>query len=100
MCTRTAGMQLCVQGQLGCSYVYQGSWDASMCTRTAGMQLCVPRQLGCSYQGTVTLQERPRPGNYKDPFAVAVVSSCVTIGHVPKKISSVCSYVLVQSTVE
>ena len=32
--------------------------------------------------------------NYRDPFAVAVVRSGVIIGHVPRKISSVCSMFL------
>ena len=33
-------------------------------------------------------------GNYRDPFAVAVVKSGVTVGHVPKKISCTCSVFL------
>ena len=32
--------------------------------------------------------------NYRDPFAVAVVRSGVIVGHVPRKISSVCSMFL------
>lgn len=36
-------------------------------------------------------------GNHKDPFAVAVVKALVTIGHLPKKISSVCSMFLLRS---
>ena len=32
--------------------------------------------------------------NHWDPFAVAVVKSGVTVGHVPKKISSTCSMFL------
>ena len=32
--------------------------------------------------------------NYRDPFAVAVVRSGVILGHVPRKISSVCSMFL------
>ena len=58
----------------------------------------IPRQLGCSYWGKVTIGERlpckREPGNRKDPFAVAVVRSRDTVGHVPKKISSVCSMFL------
>ena len=32
--------------------------------------------------------------NYRDPFAVAVVRSGVIVGHVPRRISSVCSMFL------
>ena len=32
--------------------------------------------------------------NYHDPFAVAIVKSLVTVGHVPRKISSICSMFL------
>ena len=33
-------------------------------------------------------------GNPRDPFAVAVIRASVTVGHVPKKISSICSVFL------
>ena len=32
------------------------------------------------------------PGNSRDPFVAAVVKSDQTVGHVPLKISSVCSF--------
>ena len=35
-------------------------------------------------------------GNYRDPFAVAVVKSGVVVGHIPRKISSACSMFLRQ----
>ena len=35
-----------------------------------------------------------REVNYRDPFAVAVMRSGVVVGHVPRKISSVCSMFL------
>ena len=53
-----------------------------MCTRASGMQIleniCLARE----------------SMNSKDPFAVAVVKSQVTIGHIPRKISSICSMFL------
>ena len=54
-------------------HVYQEIWDAAL-----------GEQLTCSRE----------TGNRQDPFAVAVVRSLVTVGHVPKKISSVCSMFL------
>ena len=35
-----------------------------------------------------------REVNYRDPFAVAVMRSGGVVGHVPRKISSVCSMLL------
>ena len=37
------------------------------------------------------------PTNTRDPFAVAVVRSLVTVGHIPRKISSICSMFLPRS---
>ena len=54
-------------------HVYQGIWDADL-----GEQLPCQRE----------------PINSKDPFAVAVVKSHVTVGHIPRKISSICSMFL------
>ena len=54
-------------------HVYQDSWEAA-----------IGERLPCKRE----------PGNRKDPFAVAVVRSRDTVGHVPKKISSVCSMFL------
>ncbi len=51
-------------------HVYQEMWDAS-----------IHEELVCARE----------PGNRRDPFAVAVVKSDYTVGHVPLKISSVCS---------
>ena len=34
------------------------------------------------------------PDNFNDPFAVAVVHSEVTVGHIPRKISSMCALFL------
>ena len=53
------------------------------CTKTSGMQLL---EKTCKRE----------PGNHKDPFAVAVVRGLVTVGHVPKIISSVCSMFLLR----
>ena len=47
-------------------HVYQGIWDADL-----GEQLPCQRE----------------PMNSKDPFAVAVVKSHVTVGHIPRKFS-------------
>ena len=55
------------------SALYQGIWDADL-----GEQLPCQRE----------------PMNSKDPFAVAVVKSHVTVGHIPRKISSICSMFL------
>ena len=32
-----------------------------------------------------------REGNIQDPFAVAVKKSSTTVGHVPRKVSAICS---------
>ena len=49
-------------------HVYQGIWDADL-----GEQLPCQRE----------------PMNSKDPFAVAVVKSHVTVGHTPRKILTI-----------
>lgn len=54
-------------------HVYQDIWDA-----------IVHEELACARE----------LDNLRDPFAVAVVKSRQTVGHVPKKISSVCSLFL------
>ena len=51
-------------------HVYQDIWDAS-----------VSEELPCQRE----------PGNSHDPFAVAIVRAGVTVGHVPRKLSSTCS---------
>ena len=46
------------------------------------------------YEDVTALREelccKREPGNCQDPFTEAVVRSGVTVGHIPKKISSVC----------
>ena len=54
-------------------HVYRGIWNAAL-----GEQLPCQRE----------------PMNSKDPFAVAVVKSQVAVGHIPRKISSICSMFL------
>ena len=54
-------------------YVYKDIWIAS-----------VGEELPCQREN----------GNRADPFAVAVVKNGVTVGHIPRKISSVCSLFL------
>jgi hypothetical protein len=54
-------------------HVYQDIWDA-----------IVHEELACARELDIL----------RDPFAVAVVKSRQTVGHVPKKISSVCSLFL------
>ena len=51
-------------------HVYRGIWNAAL-----------GEQLPCHM-------------NSKDPFAVAVVKSQVAVGHIPRKISSICSMFL------
>ena len=53
----------CVRGY----HVYKDIWEAS-----AGEELPCQRE----------------NGNHADPFAVAIVQSGVTVGHIPRKISS------------
>ena len=69
--TETFSIEAMVRGY----HVYQKIWDAAL-----------GEQLSCSRE----------TGNRQDPFAVAVVRSLVTVGHVPKKISSVCSMFLLR----
>ena len=64
--TKMFSIEVMVRGY----HIYQDSWDAG-----------IGEQLPCKRE----------PGNRKDLFAVAVVRPNVTIGHAPKKISSVCS---------
>ena len=54
-------------------HVYQSVWSP-----TAGEQLPCRRE----------------PGNIQDPFSVAVMEGSDVVGHVPKKISSICSMFL------
>ena len=54
-------------------HVYKDVWEAA-----------VGKELHC----------KRKPGNRQDPFAVAVVRSAITVGHVLKKILSVCSMFL------
>ena len=54
-------------------HVYSDIWSASL-----------DEELVCARE----------PDNYSDPFAVAVVRSEVTVGHIPRKISSVCALFL------
>ena len=56
----------CVRG----NQLYKDIWEAS-----------VREELLCQREN----------GNHADPFAVAIVKSGVTVGHIPWKISSVCS---------
>ncbi len=62
-------IESCVRGY----HVYKDIWDAS-----------VGESLPC---------QRER-GNRADPYAVAIIKGGVTVGHVPRKISSVCSLFL------
>ena len=62
-------VESCVRGY----HVYKDIWIA-----------CVGEELPCQREN----------GNPTDPFAVAVVKSVLTVGHIPRKISSVCSLFL------
>ena len=76
MANSTSGTEtLSVEAMVRGYHVYQDIWDTAL-----GEQLSCKRE----------------PGNRKDPFAVAVVRALVTVGHVPKKISSVCSMFLLR----
>ena len=61
-------VESCVRG-----YIYKDIWEAS-----------VGEELPCQRES----------GNRAYPFAVAVVRSGITVGHIPRKISSVCSFFL------
>ena len=54
-------------------HIYEDIWDA-----TVGEELPCQRE----------------PDNRQDPFAVAVVRLQVTVGHIPRRISSICSMFL------
>ena len=69
MASKRFSVEAMVRGYL----VYKDVWEAA-----------VGEELRCERE----------PGNRQDPFTVAVVRSAVTVGHVPKKISSVCSMFL------
>lgn len=69
MDTETFSIEAMVRGY----HVYQDIWDAAH-----GEELPCQRE----------------PMNSKDPYAVAVVKSQVTVGHIPRKISSICSMFL------
>ena len=56
-------------------HVYKDVWSAAL-----GEQLSCQRE----------------PTNTRDPFAVAVVRSLVTVGHISTKISSICSMFLLR----
>ena len=76
MATSTTDTETLSVEAMVCGYhVYQEIWHAAL-----GEQLSCKRE----------------PGNRKDPFAVAVVRALVTVGHLPKKISSVCSMFLLR----
>ena len=62
-----------VEAMVGSYHVYKDMWDTAV-----GEQLHCKRELG----------------NRQDPFTVVVVRSVVTVSHIPKKISSVCSMFL------
>ena len=62
-----------MEAMVGGYHVYKDMWDTA-----AGEQLHCKRELG----------------NHQDPFTVVVVRSAVMVGHIPKKISSVCSMFL------
>ena len=62
-------IESCVRGY----HVYKDIWEAS-----------IGEELPCKREN----------GNRADPFAVAVVKNRVTVGHIPRKISSVCSLFL------
>jgi hypothetical protein len=69
MAAATFSVEAMVRGY----HVYQGIWIP-----TAG------EQLPC----------RKENGNIQDPFSVAVIDGTDVVGHVPKKISSICSMFL------
>ena len=52
---------------------YKNVWDAA-----------IGEELSCQRE----------PDNCQDPFAVAVIRSQVTVGHIPRRISSICSMFL------
>ena len=54
-------------------HIYNDIWEAS-----------VGEELSCQREN----------GNRSDPFAVAIIKSGMTVGHIPRKISSVCSLFL------
>ena len=62
-------MESCVRGY----HAYKDIWEASV-----GEELPCQREIG----------------NRADPFAVAVIKSGQTVGHIPRRISSVCSFFL------
>ena len=62
-------VESCVRGY----HVYKDIWEAS-----------IGEELPCKREN----------GNRADPFAVAAVKNRVTVGHIPRKISSVCSLFL------
>ena len=67
-------MESCVRGY----HAYKDIWEASV-----GEELQCQREIG----------------NRADPFAVAVIKSGQTVGHIPRRISSVCSFFLRRSGV-
>ena len=63
--------RFCVESCVRGYHIYKDIWEAS-----------IGEELPCQRES----------GNRADPFAVAVVRSGVTVGHIPRKISSVCSF--------
>ena len=57
-------------------HIYNDIWEAS-----------VGEELSCQLEN----------GNRSDPFAVAIIKSVMIVGHVPRKISAVCSLFLRRS---
>ena len=56
---------------------------------------CLCSRMGCfSCRGVALSKRNWETDNYADPFAVAVIKSENTVGHVPRNISTVCSLFL------
>ena len=72
MTSETFSIEAMVRGY----HVYQNIWDAAL-----------EEQLSCQRE----------PTNSHDPFTVAVMQSQVIVGHIPRKISSVCSMFLLRA---
>lgn len=65
-----------IQSMVRGYHVYQATWSA-----------VIGEELNCIHE----------EGNVSDPFAVAVVRAGVTVGHVPRRISTICSVFLRRS---
>ena len=66
-------MQFGIEGMICGYHIYKDIWDAQQGER-----------LTCT----------PEMGIIHDPFVVSVIKNHIVIGHLPKKISSVCSFFL------